>query len=85
MTLEDLHRTVVEGFSRIDDRLAENDARWAQNEAGLREMRETMRRHFEAVAEQIEGSVKIIAEGHTHLVTITDNHEARLQTLEKRP
>jgi hypothetical protein len=91
MTLEDLHRTVVEGFGRIEDRLAQNDARWAQNdarwaqnEAVLREMTETMRRHFKALVEQIEGSVKIIAEGHTHLVTVTDNHEARLQTLEKR-
>jgi len=43
MPLEDLHRTVVEGFSRVDerfarieDRLAQNDARWAQSDARLR-------------------------------------------------
>jgi hypothetical protein len=105
MTLEDLHRTVVEGFGRIDerfarieDRLARNEARWEQNEARweqnearwlendarLREIGETTRRHFEAVAEQMQASVRIIAEGHAHLMAIRDNHEARLQTLEKR-
>jgi chromosome segregation ATPase len=112
MTLEDLHRTVVEGFGRIDerfarieDRLAQNEARWEQNEARweqnearweqnearwlendarLREIGETTRRHFEAVAEQMQASVRIIAEGHAHLIAIRDNHESRLQTLEKR-
>lgn len=105
MTLEDLHRTMVDGFSRIDqrfarieDQLAQNDARWAQNDARwveneaqwaqidarLREESETTRRHFDAVAERVEASVRIIAEGHAHLRTIGDNHEARLQALEKR-
>jgi hypothetical protein len=99
MTLKDLHRTVVEGFSRIDerfarieDRLAQNEARWAQNDARweqsdargaaidarLREEGETTRRHFDAVAERMEASVRIIAEGHTHLATVSDDHEARL-------
>ena len=105
MTLEDLHRTMVDGFSRVDqrfarieDQLAQNDARWAQNDARwvendaqwaqidarLREESETTRRHFDAVAERVEASVRIIAEGHAHLRTIGDNHEARLQALEKR-
>ena len=91
MTLEDLHQTVVEGFSRIDgrfarieDRLAQNDARWAQNETRLREEGETTRRHFDAVAERVEAAVRIVAEGHGHLQTVLDNHEARPQTLEKR-
>jgi hypothetical protein len=32
----------------------------------------------------MQASVRIIAEGHVHLITIRDNHEARLQALEKR-
>ena len=55
-----------------------------ENEARLREMTEATRRHFEAVAEHMQASVRIIAEGHVHLITIRDNHEVRLQALEKR-
>jgi len=29
--------------------------------------------------------VRIIAEGHAHLITIVGNHESRLQAIEKRP
>jgi hypothetical protein len=36
------------------------------------------------VAERIEATVRIVAEGHGHLRTVLDNHEVRLQTLEKR-
>ena len=97
MTLEDLHRTVVGSFGRIDERFArienrlaqnearwvQNEARWAQNDVRLREETETTRRHFDAVAEQMQGSVRILAEGHAHLITIGDN-QSRLRTLEKR-
>ena len=113
MTLEDLHRTVVEGFSRIDERFArvedrlaqnearweqnearweqnearweQNEARWVENEARFRELEETTRGHFEALAEQMQASVRIIAEGHAHLITIRDNHDSRLRAIEKRP
>jgi thioesterase domain-containing protein len=71
-------------WAQNDARWAQNDARWAQIDARLREESETIRRHFDAVAERVEASVRIVAEGHPHLKTISDNHEARLQTLEKR-
>jgi hypothetical protein len=71
-------------WAQNDARWAQNDARWAENDARLRELTETMRRHFEVVAEDMQASVRIIAEGHAHLDSVVGNHEARLQTLEKR-
>jgi hypothetical protein len=54
-------------------------------DARLVDLAETMRRHFEAVAERVEASVRIVAEGHAHLMTIVANHQTRLQFLEKSP
>lgn len=111
MTIEELHRTVVEGFQRIDDRLAGHDERFVGMderfaridvqfsridaqfsriderfetvEARIREEGETTRRHFNVMVEKIEAAVRIVAEGHDHLRTVVDNHEARLQSVEK--
>jgi hypothetical protein len=94
-TVVDLHRTMVDGFSAIDERWARNDGRLLGIEAQLTDLRsdmdarfreegETIRRHFDVVAERVEASVKIVAEGHGHLMTIVANHETRLQSLEKR-
>ena len=87
-TVEELHRTVVDGFGDVHRRFAQVDERFislrADLEAHIHEEGETTRRHFEAVAERMEASVRIIAEGHGHLRTIVDNHEVRLQSLEKR-
>ena len=95
MTIEDLHKTVVEGFQRVEDRLAGHDERFvgmderfdrmeARFETRIREEGETTRRHFDVMVERVEAAVKIVAEGYGHLQTIVDNHEARLQSLEKR-
>ena len=132
MTIEELHRTVVEGFQRIDDRLAGHDEgfvgmdkrfaridaqftridaqfnriderfsridaqfsridvqfsrideRFETVEARIREEGETTRRHFNVMVEKIEAAVRIVAEGHDRLRTVVDNHEARLQSVEK--
>ena len=116
MTLEELHRTVVDGFRRIDERFTagekQNDQRFAASdrqfaaidqrfaaidqrfdaidrrfevvEARIREEGETTRRHFEVMVEKIEASVRIVAEGHGNLRTVVDDHEVRLQAIEKR-
>jgi hypothetical protein len=36
------------------------------------------------MVEKVEAAVRIVAEGHGHLETVADNHEARLQSLENR-
>ena len=91
MTIDELHTTVVEGFRRVENRLAGHDQRLVGIDerfetiaARIREESETMRRHFDVMVEKVEAAVKIVAEGHGHLQTVVDNHEARLQGLEKR-
>ena len=45
----------------------------------------TTRRLFDVVAERIESHVKLVAEVNSHHATVLDNHETRLQKIEKRP
>ena len=52
-------------------------------EARILEQSETMRRHFDVMVERVEAAVRIVAEGHVHLRTVLDNHEVRLQAIEK--
>jgi archaellum component FlaC len=137
VTIEDLHRTVVDGFTRVDERFAANDQRFDRMderfdrmdvrldrmderfdriderfdrlderfgrvdaefgtvreemrelqvhlEARIREEGETTRRHFNVMVERVEAAVRIVAEGHTHLQSVVDDQEARLQANEKR-
>jgi len=108
MTIEELHRTVVDGvrkndelfagidarFARIDERFDRVDAEFVKVRQEMREFHdaldtrileqgETMRRHFDVMVEKVEAAVRIVAEGHTHLWTVLDNHEVRLQAIEK--
>ena len=110
MTVDELHRTVVEGFAElrrenresraaidarfgeidarfdgIDARFDGIDARFDGIDARFREQEETIRRHFEVMVEKVEASVRLVAEGHVHLTTVVENHEVRLQSIEKRP
>ena len=77
-----------ERFRGIDDRLDRIEARFGELrsdlEAGIKEEGATTRRHFDVMVEKVEAAVRIVAERHIHLETVVDNHEARLQTLEKR-
>jgi hypothetical protein len=52
-------------------------------EARILEQSETMRRHFDVMVEKVEAAVRIVAEGHVHRRTVLDNHEVRLQAIEK--
>ena len=123
MTIEELHRTVVDGFRKNDEQFAGIDARFGGVderfvsiekrfariderfdrvdaefvkvrqemrgyhdvlEARILEQSETMRRHVDVMVEKVEAAVRIVAEGHVHLRTVLDNHEVRLQAIEKR-
>ena len=52
-------------------------------ETRILEQSETMRRHFDVLVEKVAAAVRIVAEGHHHLRTVLDNHEVRLQAIEK--
>ena len=98
MTVDELHRTVVEGFAelrrenrefrarfdQIDTRFDQIDTRFEQIDTRFREQEETIRRHFDVMVEKFDASVRLVAEGHAHLTTIVGNHEVRLQAIEKR-
>jgi len=94
MTIEDLSRDVAEGFGNIDERLVRIDEQFdriderfdrmeERFDRRLREEHETTRRHFDVMVERIEAAVTIVAEGHHHLRTVLDDHEVRLQAIEK--
>ena len=78
---------VDERFARIDERFARMDQRFDRMEERfdrrIREEHETTRRHFDVMVEKIEAAVRVVAEGHSHLRTVLDNHEVRLQAIEK--
>jgi len=42
------------------------------------------RTHMDVIAERIESHVKLVAEVNSHHATVLDNHERRLQKIEKR-
>ena len=88
MTVDELHRTVVEGFAElrreINTRFEGVDARFDRIDARFREQEETIRRHVDVMVEKVEASVRLVAEGHVHLTTVVGNHEVRLQAIEKR-
>ena len=71
---------IDERLDRIDERLDRMDERLDRR---LREEHETTRRHFDVMVERVEAAVRIVAEGHHYLRTVLDNHEVRLQAIEK--
>jgi hypothetical protein len=44
----------------------------------------TTRAHFDIMVEKVNDSVRLIAEVTAHHSTVLDNHESRLQKIEKR-
>ena len=88
MTVDELHRTIVEGFAEVRrqnrESLAAIDARFREIDARFREQEDTIRRHFDVMVEKVEASVRLVAEGQVHLTTVVGNHEVRLQAIEKR-
>lgn len=68
-------------FEQVDRRFEDVDRRFDRLEARMHEEHVETRRHFDVVAEQLKTDVKLIVEGcHNRL----DNHERRIQALEKR-
>ena len=72
---------IDERFDRIDERFDRMEERFDRR---IREEHETTRRHFDVMVEKIAAAVRVVAEGHIHLRTVLDNHEVRLQAIEKR-
>jgi hypothetical protein len=68
-------------FADVDRRFAEVDRRFDRLEARMGEEHVETRRHFDVVAEQLRTEMKLIVEG---CYARLDNHERRIQTLEKR-
>ena len=42
------------------------------------------RTHFNVMVERVESAVKLVAEVNSHHSTVLDNHESRLQKIERR-
>jgi hypothetical protein len=94
MTVNELHQTVVEGFTEprrenqeprtaIDARLRGTDAWFDRIDARFREQEEEFRRQCDVVVEKVEALVRPVIEAHERLATVVGNHEVRLQAIEK--
>jgi hypothetical protein len=44
----------------------------------------TTRAHFDIMVEKVNDSVRLVAEVNAHHATILDNHESRIQKIERR-
>ena len=64
-----LDKRIDEAFVRLEKRIAEEG--------------KTTRRHFKIMVERVESAVKLVAEVNAHHSTILDDHENRLQKIEK--
>ena len=58
--------------------------RFEQLVALIKEDGETTRRYFTIMVEKVEAAVSIVAEATGHHGRALDDHEARLQSIEKR-
>ena len=81
--MELLRAEMRAGFQSVVQRLDEHDTRFASLDARITTEAEATRRHFDVVAERIESHVKLVAEVNSHHATVLDNHEKRLQKIEK--
>ena len=99
MTTEELHAAMTAGFERVAAQVAGVRADMKTDVATLRgEMKteaatlraeirtegETTRRHFDVMVEGMKADVKLVAEANSHHTTILDDHERRIQAIERR-
>ena len=71
--------------SRLEKRLSEQGATTrAHFEQRISEEGATTRAHFDIMVERMADSVRLVAEGVAHHATVLDDHESRLQKIEKR-
>jgi hypothetical protein len=89
--LRDLHDAddarIAFAMSEEHDRVAmvsDLKAVVAQLEKRISEEGATTRTHFNVMVERVESAVKLVAEVNAHHATVLDNHENRLQKIEKR-
>jgi hypothetical protein len=68
-------------FAEVDRRFTEVDRRFDRLEARMHEEHVETRRHFDVVAESPKTQINLRFEGTD---TVLDNHERRIQALEKR-
>jgi hypothetical protein len=52
-------------------------------EERITEEGKTSRRHMDVIAERLESHLKLVAEVNVHHGTVLDNHDKRLQKIEK--
>ena len=89
-------------FAAVDARFDRVDARFDTLEARMVAWEQTIRRHFDIIAEQLRGDIKLLydtltasqaqiagltatnAQDHGGFVHIFDNHEVRIQALERK-
>ena len=84
MTTDELHREMTASFEWIDARFERVDWELTTLRAEIRAEAETTRRHFDVMVERVEAHVRLVAEANAHHTTILDDHERRIQTIEKR-
>lgn len=74
--------------SRLGARISEQAETTRQLEdrigARITQSEETIRRHFDIMVEKVNDSVKIVAEATAHHSKVLDDHETRLQKIERR-
>jgi hypothetical protein len=90
--VSDLTAAVKQLEKRISDQGASLEKRISDEGASLEKRLEKRiseegaltRSHFNVMVERVESAVKLVAEVNSHHSTILDDHEARLQNIERR-
>ena len=75
-----LDRRIDEQTGRLDKRI---DQQTTRLEARISEEGKTTRHHFDIMVEKVEAAVKVVAEVNVHHTKVLDDHETRLQKVEK--
>jgi chromosome segregation ATPase len=71
-------------FKSIDARFDSVDAEFKRIRAEIRAEGEATRRHFDMVAEQMNDSIRVVAEGTSRNAERLDYHETRLRRVERK-
>jgi hypothetical protein len=84
---EEVDRVVTESMlnSVLASALNDLETRISERlEKRITEEGETTRRHFNIMVEKVNESVKLVAEVTAHHSTLLDDHDSRLQKVERR-
>ena len=90
MTVDELHAEMNGKFAGVEDRFEAVDARFDAVDGEIGKVRAEIkaegietRRHFDVVAEQLQDYVKVLADGIARNTERLDQHDTRLETLER--